>query len=508
MGLSNDSRIFLWDGREDIAPENVPGGIVRLMWRSANDEKGVALATVMLFMVLVFVFTTYMMTVTGTEILVAGLHRDSTRALALAQAGVQEAVRRIEGGRPFQTGFVSSLNPNVAVTVTQLGVVGNATYQEIQATATVGRSTRRLSFMVQQRSTSALLPNIIWGDHVNMIHDHLTISSGDVYTRHGLRYEEPSTSLGGVNSTSTYNYAGWRIWSEKSPKLNCYVPADCPDKMYPGTRLADSEASVLGAEIKAQTNKCPAGGGGALPTDVISGTLANGTSVTNYPVWAHDKDFVSGVGDQAVTAALPCGLPYKLVSETFQDKFDNGWYTRIFKHIVYEQWFENYWQYDDAQGMYTKNSKLTTYPQFGAIPPSPDFTSLSQTYNRKLTGGGPVTGDIGCKSPEMSCTPAVSRPITVVLEGGSWTAGSIKGHGVIVVNGNLTLNAGFEYWGTIVVNGTLTAGTGIHTIHGGMGALLMDFNDGGHGVYEAGTTMNGLIVGGRTVVTGAAWWER
>src|SRR2546428_104842 len=58
-------------------------------------DRGAALITVLLFVVLMFILITAMLTVTGNEIVIAGLQKDGMRATELAQAGIQEAIARV-----------------------------------------------------------------------------------------------------------------------------------------------------------------------------------------------------------------------------------------------------------------------------------------------------------------------------------------------------------------------------------------------------------------------------
>ncbi len=137
--------------------------------------------------------------------------------------------------------------------------------------------------------------------------------------------------------------------------------------------------------------------------------------------------------------------------------------------IVFEQWFDLYWQFDEGQLTYVKKSTLVDNPAYAAVPPFPEFSSVEGNYDRREVGGGVNSGDFGCKAPEMVCTPPVSRPIILWLDGGNWTINAnVQGHGTIVVDGNLTVNGDLEYWGTSVVNGQLTLGSGNVTVHGGL----------------------------------------
>ncbi len=483
----------------------------------AKEERGAALATTLLFMTLTFILLSAMMATTGNDIAIAGLHRDGVRAMELAQAGLQEAVRRIAAGRPFAQGFTSSLNPGVTVTVTRDLVGTDSAYLEIKATATVGQVTRRLSFLVLQQM-NLFPPNIIWGP--SNASEGEDIRAGDVYSQTWVQYgSKPLAS-----PSTTFTNAGWRIsytgtvsGPGPGPLGPCYTHAACValgDPMtanwYPAMRRAEFATTGTGADILAQTNKCPAGGGGPLPPDQVSGTLADETVVSNIPAYGFDVDNSGSSGNLAVTAALPCGLPYKWVSRPFTDE-TGGSQTRLFKTIVFEQWFTNYWTFDQAQMAYVKTSGLATYPQFAAIPPNPTTTTDPSNFDRVLTGGGTVTGDLGCKYPEMSCSPAVDRPISVLLNGGSWTlTGPTLGHGTIVVNGNLTINGDIQYWGTVLVTGTFdagTKGTGPRDIFGGLITTTTSTSIHRSLHVTSGGTMATVPVG-QSVVIGMAWWER
>src|SRR5713226_3647742 len=126
-------------------------------WYSVHD-RGAALITVLLFVVLVFILITTMLAVTGNEIVIAGLQRDGIRATDLAQAGIQEAISRVSAGRPYSLPFpisMSSLlgfsttcpnataNPSVCVTVTRVFAGANSAYLQIDSVASnIGRATR------------------------------------------------------------------------------------------------------------------------------------------------------------------------------------------------------------------------------------------------------------------------------------------------------------------------------------------------------------------------------
>jgi hypothetical protein len=503
------------------------------MRRHLTEERGAALITVLLFTVLTFILITSMLAVGGNEIFISALQRDGVRALDLAQAGLQEAIRRIEEGRPYVAGFTSALSPATTVTVTRRFGGASSAYQEIAATAVAGRATRRLNTLVLAYSIG-MPPNILFGNAIEEF-GQSNVSSGDIYARTFVQFREGETG-----SSSRLTYAGWRasrcvdphnppncpyVGPAPSSKVPpCYTHAECvglgQPSWYPATRRGEPENTTLGADIEAQTLKCPAGGGGTLPPDLVPGgaIAANGTSIAGQPLYGFDRDDRTWqnnpIPPQAVTAKLPCGIPYKWVQQTFsQEHFTQPVVTRWFKSIVFEQWFDNYWQFDQAQMSVVKKTGLTTYPEFGAVPPLP--TATAENADTVREGGGSLSEssgfDWGCNTPEMSCSPAVDRPRLIHLKGSgsSWNiTGNVEGHGTIVVDGNLAITGNFEYWGSIIVNGTaeVTLGAGNVKIHGGIVAQTK-VRLGGNTLVEGGTMVPNVLVG-RAAVLGKAWWER
>lgn len=517
-----------------------------------KDERGAALVTVLLFMTLTFILITSMLTITGNEVVISSLQRDGVRAMDLAQAGLQESIRRMEEGRKFMPGFTSSLQSSVpgssiAVTVVRQFVGVNSAYQELRTDATIGRSTRRLSMLVLQRAIT-FPPNITFAASV-IEQGSADISCGDAYARTFIQFKNyPSNSC---SEPPTISYSGWRM-SKGSPGAvaACYTHLGCiaanpgnsdVEKWYPATRRTEAANTTLGADIASQKNKCPAGGGGSLPAGTVpAGAIFadNTASDGTVPIYGFDADGPIGpVPQQAVIAGvLPCGLPYKWQSFTFPDENLNN-VERWIKSINFEQWFALYWRWDESKLTVVKRNgspctdqyctvggvepNLVLYPQFGAVPPFPEIDTVNGNFDCRLTGGGVIntlpvtcadppstTSDLGCKSPQMACAPAVDRPTIVVFdEPGDYTInGNIQGHGTIVVNGNLTVNGDFEYWGTLIVNGTLTLGAGSATIHGGLVADSTLRISGNINVEGGGTITN--IPTGRSIVTGRGWWER
>src|SRR3989442_3883980 len=138
-------------------------------------------------------------TVTGNEIVIAGLQKDGMRATDLAQAGIQEAIARVASGRPYTAvgGWTSSIDPRVTVTVTRVFPGANSAYLQIDSVASnIGKATRRLTALVLQQ-VIAFPPNVTFAYSVTE-QGSADISCGDAYSQTFLRFKNyPSNSCGG-----------------------------------------------------------------------------------------------------------------------------------------------------------------------------------------------------------------------------------------------------------------------------------------------------------------------
>ncbi len=549
----------------------------RLIEQIRSRDRGAALITVLLFVVLVFILITAMLSVTGNEIVIASLQRDGVRASELAQAGIQEAIRRVEMGRPFSVPFTSVLDSRVNVTVTRVFTGSNSAYLEITATASnVGAATRKLTALVLQQII-AFPPDITFAASVSES-GSAAITCGDAYARSFIQYKSYPTNACAPPQTITY--AGWRV--SKTPGSGpavapCYTHLGCttanpgnPDvaNWYPGTRLGVSETTAAGQDILAFQANAEANGCAVLPpynTTVPTGAILQTNVTLAAPIdqYGFDPDDPSGtVPSQLDPDLFPCGLPFKWVSQGPADNppflDENGAFvpggnppnTRWFKTIVFEEWFDNYWRFDEAKMTAVKRGNglgtaacidsicvkanaadpdptvqpdLQRYPEYGAVPPFPETSSVTNNYDCSKTGIGTLpslptacnridgtpapTDHMGCKKPEMTAAYCTQTEQKVFVLNGDWTVnGNIGGHGTLVVNGNLIVNGTFDYWGTIIVNGTLQAGTGAVNIHGGLVAQSTLQLIGNISVEGGGTVTN--VPTGHSLVIGKAWWER
>jgi Tfp pilus assembly protein PilX/cytoskeletal protein CcmA (bactofilin family) len=531
-----------------------------------RDQRGAALVTVLLFMVLTFILIGAMLSTTGNEIVIASLQRDGVRALEIAQLGINEVIQRIEEAHPFMPGFFSASQsaycltwpgpgacPLTAITVTLKFTGDDAAYLQIEAQATVGRASRSLITLVLQQMRASP-PDVTFANSFNQ--DGAAAISGDIYSRHFIDFK---TYPGG----SSYSYAGWRISKDPPGAVaDCYNYAHCQslsgdanvDRWFPGIRRSVYRKSVgpdSAQEILLWAGDAIAAGCDATTGNtIVNGIRAENTTQSNENFWQYGFDLdnrnaTGGViSSQLDPDRFPCGLPYKYVQETFNDEAGNP-VTRYFKTVVYEDWFENYWRFDDRNLVMVKRGNgsgtqacvddictaggfqpdLVDYPNLGTVPPPPEPVRVEEgNYHLKIEAGVnafdsdgdgyyeivAATGYMGCKNPEMAGC-AVSDPRVVYITGPPGTKwdleGNLQGHGTMVIDGDVRAQGTFDYWGTLLINGSFdVSGAGTTRIYGGLvtqGPLNITGNFTGSG----GSIITSPPVGRATVV-GKAWWER
>jgi hypothetical protein len=546
-------------------------------------ERGAALVTVLLFVVLIFILISAMLAVSGNEAIVASLQRDSVQAEDLAQAGIQEAIRRVMYGR-YSAQFTSAIPcpstatwcgagwPGVTVTVTRVFIGTNAGYLQIDATATAGRATRHLTALVLQQ-VIAFPPNITFAASVAS-NGAATIACGDVYSSSYIQYKNYPTNTGaGCTTPPPISYAGWQMSKvTPGPVATCYSNSTCITanpgnadvaRWWPGTRVTAAASSTVGQAIqtfKNLTDPTKPTCGGAGPQ--YNGTMPGGAILQkdeapggSVKIWGYDTDTPPAAQSQLVAGLFPCGLPYEYISTVVTDPVTgvaptNGTCDatavpvqpavgcRWFKTVIFEQWFQNYWRFDQNQLSPVKRGNgsgtqgcvdaiclsgnvqpdLIAYPQFGAVPPFPDTSTVMSNYDCMLysAAGGtlnsfPQTGTKPNGSPcTMTDLGTASNPGIFVLgcaSGGSWTInGNLTGYGTLVMNCNTVINGTVTYYGTIIVNGQLQAGTGNVTVYGGLVALSTLQLIGNITVIGGGTVTS--VPTGTSNVFGKAWWER
>jgi hypothetical protein len=441
----------------------------------------------------------------------------------------------------------------------------NAGFLQIDATATAGRATRHLTALVLQQ-VIAFPPNITFAASVAS-QGNANINCGDVYSMSFIQFKQYPTNSYCPTSPKPITYAGWQT-SKVSPGAiaPCYTNAGCiaanpgntdVANWWPGTRVTTAASSPAGVAIqtfKNLTDPTKPTCGGAGPQ--YNGTMPNGAILQNelpggsVKIWGYDTDTPPSVQSQLVASSFPCGLPYEYISQGVTDPSTgvappNGTCAdgvtlgcRWFKTVIFEQWFQNYWRLDQVNLTPVKRGNgtgtqpcvdticlsgnvqpdLIAYPQFGAVPPFPDTSTVMSSYDCMLysAGGGTLNSfpQTGTKPDGSACTMnnlgTSTNPGIFVLScaaGGTWTInGNLVGYGTLVTNCNTVINGTVNYYGTIIVNGQLQAGTGNVTVYGGLVAqstlqLIGNITVNGGGVVTSVPT-------GTSNVFGKAWWER
>ncbi|HEY6101800.1 MAG TPA: hypothetical protein VI007_01090 [bacterium] len=559
-----------------------------------RGERGVALITVLLAMVLMLILISAMLAVARNEVTISAFHRDSVRALELAQSALDEGVRRMQGGHTIIPGFTASVGAGTAhVTLQGVGAPGaSSSFQEMRAEATVGRATRRLSYLVFTIS-NMLPPNIVFGYSL-ATQGSVDVTAGDLYSWTFVKYKRfplcSSAPLPANCDLISYTYAGWGVRGINPNNTNwCYVrpcasspgDADEVDKWYPGTRRTMRRGQTIAAVINtsgcsdpaldscSDTRRnapietllnfaCPGGAPGGT-VGGIGGWQASdrkqdnsGTILSTQPLYGCDSD----------------NLAYTWVRETFDDDSTAsppGQKSAWFKTVVYEDWFDRYFILDNnpaddgtpttcCVGAYRKRTSaeqlgghnLLTEPQYGAVPPFPDFAAMEaslnaselEAANRYLTGGADLRNNsapgntlrLGCfasdsdgnGTPDMTCPGNQSDYAVVWLDNGDYWFGGVGlpistttcippnpgngGHGTILIDGNLRANSKFEWFGTVFVNGIVERINGNVCIHGGL-ITRGTVETNGSLTVEGGTSPGSAPLGAVTVVR-KAWWER
>ncbi len=513
--------------------------LVTSIRRIGEDERGAALVVALLFFALTTILISAMLATTGREILIAGLHQEGVKALELAQAGIQEGVARMQNAHvaATPTTFTSSLTDKVQVTISAPLLAGtNGAYRRITAVASSGNAIRRVSVLVLEQM-GAGLPKITYGEAFQQPGTPNQIMSGDVYSRSYVQYQSP---LPDPNSTT---YAAWRIsqcqqrtcTNAGTDKGFCYSNYPTPiesgpgaclagQKWYPGTRMAETQSSVIGSAIKKWgADNCING----VPTpdnlipkvngrraDRISADTCSlgctGTPSPSETEFGFDRDVVAG-GSQ-VSSKFPCGLPFRWIERTVADEQSGpGFpvpYRRLFKTIVFEQWRDNYWVFDEAALTLVKTKALQDNPQFGAIPPFPDYISGTKFDN--VVAASQVTPSVlGCHQapPSSVCASGKDEPVATLING-NWSVTNTRGQGTLVVNGDMTISSSttFDFWGTIIVMGKLDPNIpGQLIVHGNLIARDLIVVNGSFKVYGTDAYVTAPV--GSSTVFPKAWWE-
>lgn len=495
-------------------------------------QRGAALVTVMLFMVILLILISAMLTLSGNEILISGMQRDGIRALELAEAAVREGEQRLREGvccdefpKTFDSSLVleAALSDDVTAVQTTIlrrdsGELGlDRALLEIQGEAKVRNSVRRVSILALIESQGGVA-DVVYGFGLALFAGNAMVKCGDVYAHTFVEYQTLPTNDCVPPEPETVTYAGW--WIRKGPGKPgdtkvvppCYTRKQCEDsgqdRWFPSTRVSASEDSDDAAE-RAIAEKIhqwqdanltpPASGCGTCPG---GGTctfadeadpeyrLADNTTVTG------DK-CLYGYDPAEVDGTL---LPFKWVRKEVFDPLDNTTKPVWFKTIVYEDWFPKYFPGGEKSAVLDPDDPgfQVHYP---AIPAFPNFSNLwaTCTPGSTFSGGGVIT-------QEILGSPGNEK--LVCLEGpGEWRINADNGAGTLLVDADLVFGANFDYTGTIYATRKVD-GSGRATITGGL--IVRDLlGRQGTATFDliAGTNVVNIPAGTKIVIV-KAWWER
>jgi hypothetical protein len=517
--------------------------------RRDGDQQGVALLTVLLFTALMFILVSAMLLSAGKEILIAGLHRDAVMAEEFAQAGLEDVLRRMEGGRPWKPGAVQpadrceqddgspGLRAGLPETDTCDAVVprssgASGSILEVRSNGTAGRARRRVAAVVAARTLTALPETLVVHSLTEPAGSE--IGSGVVHARAFAAYASD------VSARRT-TYAGWRIehrGTGAEPGAGCYTHAECVavgrTQWWPGHRWAvhtrrplrpgplpgnvTPDLRIPGAMLG---YACPAGAPAAQAIQTI-GTDGPGYQPGDLRADLHPSDpGQSAIAAEPLYGCTGDGLPYTWVREAFDtgdDPDSDPDRALWFRALRLDQWLARYACFDERALAWVPCNGFHPDPALGdpglaAVLPLPPGDLWAENYDQRKIGGGPLTPadlDFGrCVDPPICAASANVRP-TVVLAEGDYTlicpGVCPDGLGVLVVGGDLTITGALTYRGSVVVGGALSVPTGSElTIHGRVSARSIA----GSGVLRLtpGTSV-AVGVAGPAGVARKAWWER
>ena len=535
-----------------------------------RNQSGAALLMMLLFVTIMAILVTTMLTVAGNEGVISALHRDGVRAKEVAEGGLAEGLTRLRLGHPYALNsavdcydsdstndvfFTNSLTPEdtarVRVCLQAAGAGGAGAIWEIQSNATVGVARRRLSLIALQQSGDRL-PNVLYG-HDCSSGGSAEIRSGDIYCQTYVKHKT-------AESAQQLTYGGWFIQKLPGSAFGpCYTRNTIPPgetetcgTRYPNWWPSQRRAMYRGRPINDQlaqgtddrilstvfTYACPTGAQDRTLFEIDPSHPLAGLTISNLPPggsWQSGdmkQDNSAMPSDEKLYGCAKDGRPYTWVREAFDsDDPDNVadvfmW----FKTIEFEDWKNDYWIFCRAVGdpdaactadkvlTLIKNSTLAGDPSLGAIPPFPDFDSLDDNYNQKVEGGGTLTGADainwgtcveGGDGIANNCDDPSSNPRIILLTGGDYRINAnIQAHGTILVgpNQDLEVNGTFTCWCTLIIDGSLTLGNGTVTIYGGLVARNTAELSGNITVY-AGGSVSSIPVGGGPV-DALSWWQR
>jgi len=514
-----------------------------------GESRGAALLTVLVLMVLLFILVSAMLIAARNEIFFAGLHRDAVLAEEDAQSGLEDILRRMEGGRPWKPGAVAVADRCVqdggltgmrmslpgadacVAVVTRLAGPSGA-FLEVRSDADVVRARRRMSIAILARTATALPGVLVLRSHNE--DPGVEIGSGVVHVQTFARYHAAS-------SADRTTYAGWRVEHDPgdpgTDRGPCYTHVDCAaagrPQWWPGHRRAvyagmPLRRDPLPGNVEPDPRRPDAVLGYSCPPGPPPGQAVQAIGINGPGFQAGDQRSDLDPADplQSAVAVEPLygctgdRLPYTWVRDTADADGDGDPDQFLWFRIVrFDQWLARYACFDNAtlawvpcHGFHFDPAQGD--PSLGVVLPLIPAPSWAQNYDQRRTGGGSFTPpDLGlgsCADPPLCASPANSRSV-VALRRGSYTLlcpGACPGGlGAMIVDADLAFAGSFTYFGTIVAGGVLASSFGATTtIHGPVSAAQIR-SSGGVLRLLPGTPV--AVGAAGPVRTGRrAWWER
>ena len=186
-----------------------------LMRRAAGGERGTALITALIMLTVLGLFLFGFQTMNQNELVFAGYSRNSTLAFDVAEAGIQEGIKRLNlfGANPGATCFVNSMttgaacagttsNPNANTVVYQARLSSNAALFPILSLATSNGATRAVR-VIEQAIYKTGFGNVIVGPQI-VFQGNAQPITGDAYAKTSLQFQQSSKAPSpGAGATAT-----------------------------------------------------------------------------------------------------------------------------------------------------------------------------------------------------------------------------------------------------------------------------------------------------------------
>jgi len=276
----------------------------------AGAERGTALITALIMLTVLGLFLFGFETINKNELLFAGYSRNSTLELNVAEAGVQEAIHRLNttGAVPGVTCFVNSMTPgatcsgstssvNANTVAYQAPFSGNPDVFPILSVASTNGATRAVRILEQALFKTGF-STVIFGPQLTFQGD-TSPTIGDTYSQSSLKFQtyakspQPATGATATNLLTPQVMAGsWIDTTGSGPghftsectsgSTSEVAPTNCARGANPVNWHPATPVGMTAADFNAVMNAWNAG---SLPAGVtVAQATQSGTNVTYSPL--------------------------------------------------------------------------------------------------------------------------------------------------------------------------------------------------------------------------------